>query len=136
MKQADGVAAAADASDADIGQLARHLLNLLARFNADDALKVAHHHRIGMRTKRRSKQVKGRLDIGHPVAHGFVDGIFERAAAALDRDDLGAEQLHAEDIRLLPADIDRAHINMTFQAQQRHRRGPCRRRAAQRRFRR
>ena len=73
-----------------------------------------------MRTQRRAQQIESRLHIGDPIAHGFVDGVFERAAAAFHRDDFGAQQLHAEDIRLLPADIDGAHIDVAFQTQQRH----------------
>ena len=31
--------------------------------------------------------------------------------------DLGAEQLHAEDVRLLPLDVDRAHVDDASQAE-------------------
>ena len=59
------------------------------------------------------------LDVGHPVADGFVNGILERLAAALDREDFRAEQTHPKDVRLLAGNIDRAHVNVTFQPQQR-----------------
>ena len=51
VEEPDGVAAAADAGDAGIGQLAGLRLDLLARFGADHALEIAHHHRIWMRTQ-------------------------------------------------------------------------------------
>ena len=34
-----------------------------------------------------------------------------------DRDDLGAEQLHAEDVRLLPLDVHRAHVDDALEAE-------------------
>ena len=72
-----------------------------------------------MRTQRRAEQVEGRLDVRHPVADRLVDGVLERLAAALDRDDLRAEQLHAKDVRLLAGNIDRAHVDVAVQAEQR-----------------
>ncbi len=49
--------------------------------------------------------------------------VLERARAGLDGPDLGAEHLHAKDIRLLPLDIDSAHIDDTFEAEARAGRG-------------
>jgi hypothetical protein len=51
MKQTKGVAAATDAGDEQIGQTLFAFENLLPRFLADDALKIAHHHRIRMGTE-------------------------------------------------------------------------------------
>ena len=51
------------------------------------------------------------LDARHPVAHGFVDGVAERAPAARDRPHFGPQQLHAEDVELLPADVFLAHVD-------------------------
>ena len=76
-----------------------------------------------MWSQRRAKQIEGRFDIRHPIAHRFIDGVLERPAAAFNRDDLGAEQLHAEDVGPLPADIDAAHVDVTLQAKQSHRSG-------------
>jgi hypothetical protein len=44
VEHADGVAAAADAGENRIGQAAFALQNLRARFDADHAMKIAHHH--------------------------------------------------------------------------------------------
>ena len=51
MEQADGVAAAADAGNQQIGKASLAFENLATCFHADDALKIAHHHRIGMGTE-------------------------------------------------------------------------------------
>src|SRR5215471_4660372 len=48
VEQADGVAAATDTRDEQIGQTFFALENLATRLDADDALKIAHHHRVGM----------------------------------------------------------------------------------------
>ncbi len=37
-------------------------------------------------------------DVGHPVAHGFADGVLQRAAAAGNRNDFRAQKPHAENI--------------------------------------
>ena len=55
---------------------------LLARLVADDAVELAHHPRIRMRAHHRAQAVVRRLDGGDPVAHRFVDGVLQRAAAA------------------------------------------------------
>src|SRR5437762_13104516 len=51
MEQANGVAAATNASDEQIGQALFAVEDLLSRFLADDALKITHHHRIRMGTE-------------------------------------------------------------------------------------
>ena len=51
MEQTDGVAAATDAGDEQIGPTLLALENLLSCFLADDPLKIAHHHRIRVRTE-------------------------------------------------------------------------------------
>ena len=89
--------------------LGRH--HLLAGLAADDALEVAHHGRIGMRPGDRADAVEGVGDVGDPVAQRLVHGVLEGPRAGLHRHDLGAEHLHAEHVRLLPLDVDRAHID-------------------------
>src|SRR5438094_7019612 len=51
MEQADGIAAPADAGDEQIRQPFFAFANLAARLNPNDALKVAHHHWIWVRTE-------------------------------------------------------------------------------------
>ena len=38
----------------------------------------------GMRAQHGPEQVVGAVDVGHPVAHRFVDGILQRSASAVD----------------------------------------------------
>src|ERR1700736_2703464 len=51
MEEADRVAATADAGDQQIGQSFFALENLPARFHANDALEITHHHWIRMRAE-------------------------------------------------------------------------------------
>src|SRR5438477_429536 len=57
MEQTDCVRAAADAGDEQIWQAFFAFENLPARFNADHALKIANHHRIGMRAEDRAQYI-------------------------------------------------------------------------------
>src|SRR5690349_17020594 len=57
MKQADRIRAAADARHEHVRQPAFLFENLCARFASDDALKIAHHERIRMWSKRAAEQV-------------------------------------------------------------------------------
>ncbi len=119
VEQAHRVRAAADAGDQRVGQPSFALQHLLAHFPADDRLEIAHHRRIGMRPGHRADDVEGVLDIRHPVAQRVVHGVLERAVARRDRHHLRAQQLHAEDVRLLPLDVGRAHIDDARQAEAR-----------------
>ena len=90
---------------------------------ADHRLEVAHQFRIGMRAGGGADQIIGVLDIGHPVAQRLVHGVLQRAVAGGDRPHLGAEQLHAEDVGLLPLDVGGAHIDDAGKAEARRDRG-------------
>ena len=107
------------AGDEAVGQPALRLEHLRPRLVADHALEVAHHHRIGMRAGGGADAVEGVGDIGHPVAQRLVHRVLERARARLDRAHLGAQHLHAEDVRLLPLDVDRAHVDDAVEAEAR-----------------
>ena len=119
VEDADGVAAAADAGDDGVGQAAFGFEDLVAGFEADDAVEVADHGGIGMRAEGGAEQVVGVGDVGDPVAHGFADGVFEGAAAAGDGDDFGAEQAHAEDVEALAAHVLFAHVDGAIEAEER-----------------
>ena len=75
VEQADGIAAPADAGVQRIRQAALSLKNLGARLNADHTMKVADHDWIRMCTQRGTEEVISIVDVGHPVAHGFADGV-------------------------------------------------------------
>ena len=117
IEHAGGVAAAADAGHDHVGQPAELLQALGSRLAADDRLKIAHDPRERMRADDRAEAVVGGFDRAHPVAEGLVDGVAERARAAADRPDLGPQELHAEDVGPLPADVFLAHVDDAFQAE-------------------
>ncbi|MNU73244.1 hypothetical protein D3C71_627230 [compost metagenome] len=66
-----------------------------------------------MRAGRGADQIIGILDIGNPVTQGLVHGVLERAMTCCHRLHLGAQKLHAEDVRGLTGYVGRAHINDT-----------------------
>ena len=51
------------------------------------------------------------FDRGHPVAHGFVDGVAQGARTTGDRANFGPHQRHAEHVGLLTADVFLAHVD-------------------------
>jgi len=91
MEQADSIGAATDAGDEEVGQPALGIEDLLARFEADDALEVANDAGIGVGPERRAEQVMGGLDVRDPVADCFVDGVLEGTAAAINAADIRSE---------------------------------------------
>ncbi len=105
------------------GRALLRLLDLRARFLADHFVKFAHHHRIRMRPERRAQQVVCGRYVRHPVAHGFADGVLERAAPARYSDHLCPQQSHAENIQPLPPHVFFAHVDHAFQTEQRAHRG-------------
>ena len=58
-------------------------------------------------------------DVGYPVAHCFVDGIFQSARSRVDATNLGAQQPHAKNIQLLAAHILGAHVHDALKSKQR-----------------
>ena len=123
MEQTDGVAAAADTGDEQIGQPFLALQNLAARFDADDAVKIAHHHRVGMRAERGAQYIMSGAHVRDPIAHRFVDRFLERGLAGGDGNDFRAEKFHARDVERLPLHVDLAHVNDAFAAEARRDRG-------------
>ena len=118
VEDADGVGAAAHAGDHGVRQPAGHGQHLLARFHADDALEVPHHHRERVRAADRADAVVGVLHGGDPVPERLVHRVLERAAARGDRDDLRAEHAHPGDVQRLPPGVFLAHVDHAVQAEQ------------------
>src|SRR6267378_5655143 len=114
MEQANGVAAAADTGDEQIRQTTFAFENLMARLNANDALKIAHHHGVRMGTEDRAQYIMSGAHVRDPIAHRFVDRFFERGLAGGDWNNFRAEKFHARDVQRLPFHIDLAHINHAF----------------------
>ena len=76
-----------------------------------------------MRPRDRADDVEGVLDIGDPVAQRLVHRVLQRRRAGMHRPHLGAQQLHAEDVGLLPLDVGRAHIDDAGHVEERADRG-------------
>ena len=93
-----------------------HIRHLGDAFFANHALKIAHHHRVGVGTRHGADDVESVVNIGYPVTHGFVQRVFEGLAARLHRHHRGTQELHAVDIRALTFHIFAAHINHALQA--------------------
>jgi hypothetical protein len=91
------------------------LRHLRQAFVADHALEIAHQHRIRMRAGNGPDDVEGAVDVGDPVAHGFVQRILERLRSRFDRDDGRSQQLHPEHVLNLPLDVDAAHVHDAFE---------------------
>ena len=119
MEQADGVGAAADAGHQRVGQPALGLQHLGAHLVADHRLEVAHHGRVGVRPRGGADQIIGVAHVGDPVAQRLVHGVLERLRAGRDGVDLGAQQLHAEHVGLLPLHVHRAHVDLARQPEAR-----------------
>src|SRR5207237_542342 len=83
MKQSDRIRSATNTRDQNIRQATFLYQDLSACFAPDHALKVAHHQRIRMWTKRTAEQVISVAHIRDPITQRFVDCIFERARAGV-----------------------------------------------------
>ena len=119
VEDANRVAAAADAGHDDVWEAAGLFEHLPARFPANHRLELADHQWIGMRSQRRSQKVVRVSHVGDPVAHRLVDRILQRLAARIDLANARAEQLHPEDIGRLTTHVFGAHVDMTFQTEER-----------------
>jgi hypothetical protein len=76
-----------------------------------------------MRAGDGADDVEGVADVGHPVAHGFVQRVLERLRAGLDRHHGRPQQLHAIDVGGLAPDVLGAHVDHAFHAVARRHRG-------------
>jgi len=47
-----------------------------ARFTSDHFVKVANHGWVWVRSQHATEKIVRGADVGDPVAHGFVDGVF------------------------------------------------------------
>ena len=86
---------------------------------ADHRLEVAHQFRVGVGAGDGADDVKGVAHMGHPVAQGIVHGVLQGRRAAGDAMDPGAQELHAEDVEGLAADILGPHEDLALQTEQR-----------------
>src|SRR6185295_14113374 len=68
-EDADGIGAATNAGDDDVGHIADQLTTLLVGLLPDNAVELTDHPRIRMRSHHRTEAVVRGLDRRHPVAH-------------------------------------------------------------------
>ncbi len=115
--------AAAHAGLDDVGQVAGHLDELLARLHADDLLEVAHHERERVRAHDGADAVDGVLVVGEVRLERRVHGLLEGLQPVRDGHDGRAEELHAAHVRRLLLDVDHAHVDLALEAEVRGRRG-------------
>ena len=124
MEDADGVAAAAHAGDHGIGQAAFRFQNLPARLFADDLVKIAHHHRVGMRAQRASRAGNAyRATLVTQSRMASLMASFSVRLPLVTPTHFGAEHAHAEDVEPLPAHVLLAHVDHALEAEQRADRG-------------
>lgn len=105
VEHAHSIAATTNACNNGVGQFASLLKHLLLGLVSDDGLEGSDNGREGVRSNGGTDDVVGILQVHNPGSHGLVDGVSEGAAACLDSNDLGTQQLHSENIEGLSAYI-------------------------------
>src|SRR4051794_7797870 len=111
LEHPDRVRAAAHAGDDDLGQAALDLEELLPRLVPDHRLKLADHLRVRRGADAGADQVVRVLDVRDPVADRLARCLLQRARPELDGPHLGAEEVHALDVRLLAPHVLGAHVD-------------------------
>src|SRR5215469_15443211 len=99
------------------------LHDLHARLTPYYRLKVAHYHRIRMGSGSGANQVIGVANGGDPIAQSLVERVLKTFTAGIDRRDLGAQQLHAEDVKRLALDVYAPHEYLALPFEERRHRG-------------
>eukprot|EP00967_Tisochrysis_lutea_P077148 scaffold104680_cov23-Tisochrysis_lutea.AAC.3 len=97
---------------------ARLKVHLLASLIANDSLEVAHNCWEGVRADGRSDEVVRGGHVGDPVTHRLVDGVLQRRGTRCNRNDGGAEHLHAEDIEGLARHVLGSHVHNALEVEQ------------------
>src|SRR5690606_26555692 len=116
VEDSHGIGAAAHRRDDVVGLRTCVDRHLFQAFLANDRLEVAHHHGVRVRAGNGTDDVEGRFDVGHPVAHSFIERVLQGTRARVYRHDLRTQQLHAVNVRRLPPYVFRAHVDNAFHA--------------------
>ena len=82
-----------------------------------DALEVTDNRWEWVRPHRAPNQIVRVSHIGHPVPHGFVDGVLQCCLSIMDQDHLCPQSVHPEDIELLPLAVHSVHVHRAVQSQ-------------------
>ncbi|MOA02282.1 hypothetical protein D3C78_1217260 [compost metagenome] len=72
-----------------------------------------------MRSSNRAQNIIRILDMTYPVTQRFITCILKRSRARHNRNDLGAQELHTENVKLLTLHILFTHEHLAFKAKQR-----------------
>ncbi len=116
MENTHGVRSATHTGQHIIRLLAHHGRHLLNAFATNHALEVTNQHGVWVWTRHGANNVKRVFHVRNPVAHGFVQRIFQGFGARSDRNNLGTQQLHAKHVLCLPGHIFLTHIHHTLHA--------------------
>src|SRR6185312_11243273 len=71
-----------------------------------------------MSTQHTAQKIMRRTDVSDPIAHGFVDGVFQSARSRIDSTDFGSQQAHAENVQFLSSHVLGAHVDDALEAQE------------------
>src|SRR4051794_20990643 len=82
-------------------------------------MEVAHHGGIRMRAENAAEHVMGVANVGNPVAHSLVDGVFESARTTVNAAYFGSEETHAENVEFLAAHVFGTHVDDAIHAEER-----------------
>jgi len=99
MEKADGIGAAANTSDEEVGQAASFFEDLRRASSPITRLEVADDEGIGVATIDSAENVMGGANVGDPVTHGFVDGFLRVCWPALTGT-TSAPASHPDDVRV------------------------------------
>ncbi len=70
-----------------------------------------------MRAEDGPEQIMRVAHVGDPIAHRFVDRVFQGLAARFDADDFRAQHPHPRYVQRLASHVFRAHVNGALQAE-------------------
>src|SRR4051812_15952590 len=76
VKDSNCVRSATDARNYCCWKFALGFHDLRTSFSPNYSMKVTDHCRIGVRSQHAPQQIVSRADVGHPIAHGFIDCVF------------------------------------------------------------
>ena len=115
VEHTNGVRATTDTGNNRIWLTANLLFTLALGFATNDALEVTYQHWVRVRTGRGTNDVEGVVNVGYPVTHRLVHGVFQGRCTGRNRVHFGTQQLHAVHVQLLTLNVGRTHEDLAFQ---------------------
>ena len=117
-EHSDRIGTTADTGDDCVGKSPGHGEHLCARLGGNDAVEFTNDRGEGVRAGCSSQEIVGGRKSRCPVAQGLVDGVLEGTAARSYRNDGGAHELHSFNIGCLTNNVNCAHVDRAFQAEE------------------